>query len=264
MPKKMPTQKHSGKGSTGSGRQIVGLRSLVLAIFIGVWEGAVAAFDVPLWLLPSPSCLAVTLWAERGLLFSHAGITLVEILLGLIWGLAAGTLAGFILANFSSMRLLLMPVLVISQALPVFALAPILVLWFGFGLASKIVMATLIVFFPITVAVLDGLRSLPHRWLEMAHVMNAKPLRLLRFIVIPAILPRFATGLRAAAATTPIAAVVGEWVGSGAGLGYLMLQANARLRTDLMFAALVVLAAIGLLLYGGVDRLMNHLNKWNE
>ena len=130
-----------------------------------------------------------------------------------------------------------MPLLVVSQALPVFALAPLLVLWLGYGMASKVAMAVLIIFFPVTAAFLDGLRRTEPGWLELARTMDARPLAILAQIRVPAALPALASGLRVAAAVAPIGAVIGEWVGSSAGLGYLMLHANARMQVDLMFAA---------------------------
>jgi putative hydroxymethylpyrimidine transport system permease protein len=145
-------------------------------------------------------------------------------------------------------------VLVASQALPVFALAPLLTLWLGYGLASKVAMATLIIYFPVTAAFYDGLRRVDPGWLDMARVMGAGPGAVLRLVRLPAALPAFGSGLRVATAVAPIGAVVGEWVGSSAGLGYLMLHANGRMQTDLMFAALLVLAVMAVGLYALVDR----------
>ena len=139
-----------------------------------------------------------------------------------------------------------MPLLVVSQALPVFALAPLLVLWLGYGMASKVAMAVLIIYFPVTAAFFDGLRRTEPGWLELARTMNATRWASCGTSGCPAALPALASGLRVAAAVAPIGAVVGEWVGSSAGLGYLMLHANARMQVDLMFAALLVLAGMAL------------------
>ena len=144
--------------------------------------------------------------------------------------------------------------LVISQAIPVFALAPVLVLWLGYGMASKVAMASLIIFFPVATSFYDGLRRTEPGWLDLARTMNASRWSALRRVRIPAALPSLASGLRVAAAVAPIGAVVGEWVGSSAGLGHLMLHANARLQVDLMFAALGTLALMALALYFAVDQ----------
>jgi putative hydroxymethylpyrimidine transport system permease protein len=190
--------------------------------------------------------------------------TLLEIVAGLLLGTLLGTLSALsMIASFSLKRWLL-PVLVISQAIPVFALAPLLVLWFGYGMSSKIAMAVLIIFFPVTAAFYDGLRSTEPEWLELARVMNAKPLAIIRQIRIPSALPAFASGLRVATAVAPIGAVVGEWVGSSKGLGFYMLHANARMQIDIMFAALVVLGVLSLSIYFSVDWAMIKIVYWQK
>ena len=146
--------------------------------------------------------------------------------------------------------------------MPVFALAPLLVLWLGYGLASKVAMATLIIYFPVTAAFYDGLKRTDPGWLDLARTMGGSRLAVLRVIRVPAALPALASGLRVATAVAPIGAVVGEWVGSSAGLGHLMLHANARLQIDLMFAALFVLAVFAVLLYFAVDRALRLALPW--
>ena len=163
------------------------------------------------------------------------------------------------MSYFRPARQWLLPFLVISQAVPVFALAPLLVLWLGFGMASKIAMAVLIIYFPVTAAFFDGLRRTDPGWLDLARAMNGSRWSILRQIRIPAALPAFASGLRVATAVAPIGAVVGEWVGSSAGLGYLMLHANARMQVDLMFAALTILALFSLALYFTVDAALRRM-----
>ena len=166
------------------------------------------------------------------------------------------------MAYFRYARDWLLPVLVISQAVPVFALAPVLTLWFGFGIAPKIAMATLIIFFPVTAAFYDGLRRTNPDWLDLAATMNASTFAVLRHIRLPAALPVFASGVRIAAAVAPIGAVVGEWVGASAGLGYYMLQMNARVKTAEMFAALLVLSAIAVALYFAIDIALRRALPW--
>jgi ABC-type nitrate/sulfonate/bicarbonate transport system permease component len=148
-----------------------------------------------------------------------------------------------------------LPLMIISQAIPTFAIAPLLVIWFGYGMASKIICTILMIFFPITSAFFDGLRQTERHWLDLAKTMNAKKIRLFYYIRIPAALPRLASGMRIAAVFAPIGAVIGEWVGASGGLGFLMLNANARMQIDLMFAALCVLILLSLLLYFIIDRI---------
>lgn len=243
----------------GAGRALATLAGLVL-----LWAALVHLADVPPFLLPDPWRVARTLVLRAGTLLPHAAATLTEMLLGLLLGAVLGGLAGLALAASGVARRWLLPLLVVSQAVPVFALAPLLVLWLGYGLASKVAMTTLVVFFPVTAALYDGLRRTAPGWLELAAVMGARPHAVLFQLRLPAALPALASGLRVAAATAPIGAVIGEWVGAGRGLGYLMLQANARSQTDLMFAALVVLCAIALGLWLAVDRGLKHLVPWPQ
>ena len=234
------------------------------AVALALWQGAVWAFELPPFILPGPVRVAEALWQNRALIAHHAGITLVEVIAGLILGAALGVLTALGLALSPVARLVVQPMLVASQALPVFALAPILTLWLGFGMASKILMAVLIIYFPVTSAFFDGLMRTPPGWLDLARTMGATPGRTLWRIRMPAALPGLASGLRLAAVYAPIGAVIGEWVGAAGGLGYLMLLANGRAKIDLMFAALLVLAALTLALHravgAGCDALLRRIS----
>ena len=174
---------------------------------------------------------------------------LMVMVIGLVLGAILGTLTALGLVASPLARQIVRPTLVLTQALPVFALAPILTLWLGYGMGSKIVIAVLIIYFPVTSAFFDGLTATPPGWLDLARTMQARPTATLWRIRVPAALPALASGLRLAAVYAPIGAVIGEWVGASRGLGYLMLLANGRAKTDLMFAALVVLALMTLALY---------------
>ena len=196
------------------------------------------------------------------LIMGHAAITGAEIVLAMLLGTLLGMASAVTLAMSPPARRWLLPLLVVSQALPTFALAPLLVLWLGYGMASKVAVAILVIFFPVTAAFYDGLRRTESGWLELARTMDAVPMAVLARIRVPAALPALASGLRVAAGIAPIGAVIGEWVGSSQGLGFLMLQANGRMQVDLLFAAVLVLAAMALALWFGVDRLMRRLVYW--
>jgi putative hydroxymethylpyrimidine transport system permease protein len=226
------------------------------------WQLLVWAAGLPPFILPGPWRVLTALVAQHELILRHAAVTLAEILLGVLLGSLFGMTSAVLLAASRRVHRWLMPLLVASQALPVFALAPLLVLWLGYGMASKVAMAVIIIFFPVTAAFLDGLRRTEQGWIELARTMDARPLAILARIRMPAALPALASGLRVAAAVAPIGAVVGEWVGSSAGLGYLMLHANARMQVDLMFAALLVLAAMALTLWLLVDRGARAVVPW--
>ncbi|MGE0152899.1 MAG: ABC transporter permease [Reyranellaceae bacterium] len=237
---------------------------LIAAALLAFWEAGTWLGDVPFYMLPPPSRVAGALFDNAGLLLSHAAATLAEIVLGLVVGTLLGCLSGLALARFAAARKLLLPVLVVSQAIPVFALAPILVLWLGFGLASKIAMAALVIYFPIASAFYDGLRRTEPGWLELARTMSASPAAILLQIRLPAALPALASGLRVAAAVAPIGAVIGEWVGAASGLGYLMTLSMGRGQTDMAFAALFVLAVLGLTLFYAVDAGLRRLVPWQR
>jgi len=235
---------------------------IVLAGLIAIWQIVVWATGAPPFILPAPMQVARTLAERFDIIWPHAQITALEIVLGIICGTLIGTISALIMAYYAPARRWLLPILVISQAIPVFALAPLLVLWLGYGLTSKIAMATLIIYFPVTSSFFDGLRRTETGYLDLARTMNASRWAMLTRIRIPAAMPAFASGLRVAAAVAPIGAIIGEWVGSSAGLGYLMLHANGRMQIDLLFAALVVLATLAIALYFLVDIALKRALYW--
>ncbi len=239
------------------------VRPLIILIGLtALWQAVVILSGAPPYILPGPLAV-VDAWISRPDLFlQHGAITMAEILLGLCFGLILGVTSALTMAYFKPAREWLLPVLVVSQAVPVFALAPVLVLWFGYGMASKVVMATLIIYFPVTAAFHDGLRRTEPGWVELARTMNGGRWAILRHVRIPAAMPALGTGLRVATAVAPIGAIVGEWVGSSSGLGYLMLHANARMQIDVMFAALLTLAVLAIALYFSIDAAVRHSIKW--
>lgn len=240
------------------------LRPLVILLgLIVVWQVVVWLTGAPAYILPPPQRVGLVLVERWQSLAWNAGITLSEILLGFLLGTVIGLCSALLIAAFRPLRLWLLPLLVVSQAIPVFALAPILVLWLGYGMASKIAMASLIIFFPVTTAFYDGLRRTEPGWLDLARTCGASDWATFRHIRIPAALPALASGLRVAAAVAPIGAIIGEWVGASAGLGHQMLNANARMQVDVMFAALAVLAALALGLYFLIDRLCRWALPWS-
>ena len=235
---------------------------ITFAVFVAIWWAVTQFCPVPPYMLPSPQSVAAELVAQRNLLFDNTLVTLAEILLGLLFGTLLGALAALVMAALPPVQRWLMPVLVLSQAIPVFALAPLLVLWFGFGMTSKIIMTILVIFFPVTASLADGLRLTEPGWLDMAAAMNASRFSTLRYVRLPAALPSFASGLRVATALAPIGAIIGEWVGASSGLGYVMINANARMRSSTMFAALFVLCVMAILLFTIVDRALRNLIYW--
>ncbi|MBD8164539.1 ABC transporter permease [Erwinia persicina] len=217
---------------------------------------------IPAFLLPSPVAVASALWEWRAFLAYHSLITASEVLAGLVLGVLLGSLLAILMIVSPRLQRWLMPLVLTSQAIPVFALAPLLVLWFGFGLSAKVAMAVLVIFFPVTSALFDGLRRVNQDYLDLARTMGASGWAQLRHVRLMAALPAFGSGLRMAAAVAPIGAIIGEWVGSAGGLGFVMLNANARMQTDQCFAALFILVLMTVLLWMAVDTLLHRLINW--
>jgi len=235
---------------------------ITFAGFLVLWWAATRFTAIPPYMLPAPQSVAVALWTDKKYLFDNLLVTLAEILLGLVFGTIFGAASALAMAAWLPVRRWLMPLLVLSQAVPFFALAPLLVLWFGFGMGSKIIMTILVIFFPVTAALADGLRQTEPGWLDLAATMNATPRLVLLRLRLPAALPAFASGLRVATALAPIGAIIGEWAGASSGLGYVMINANARIETDVMFAALFLLCVVAVLLFTAVDRTLRKLLYW--
>jgi putative hydroxymethylpyrimidine transport system permease protein len=219
---------------------------VVCAGFAVLWQVLVLATGVPAYILPGPWQVVSTFVHEFEFIFGHALTTIAEILSGLVIGCLLGMASAVLMARYAPLKHWMLPVMVMSQAV----------------LASKVVMAVLIIYFPVAAAFYDGLRRAEPGWLDLARTMGASPGAELRFVRLPAALPALASGIRVATAVAPIGAVVGEWVGSSAGLGYLMLHANARMQVDLMFAALLFLALFAVLLYSLIDAGLRHLTHW--
>ena len=229
---------------------------LVLAGLIGAWQVAASSgaladlLGLESFLVPSPAEIASSLWENRELLAENAWVTLREILLGFLCGLGAGLLFAVLLRLSTTLRLAVYPLIVASQAIPILVIAPILLVWFGFGIGPKLVVVALICFFPIAVNTLDGLRSVDPEATKMMRTLDASRWQILRRLEAPTALPFSFSGARIAATFAPIAAIFGEWVGADSGLGVLIREDSARLETARLFAATAVLTAIALAFYG--------------
>jgi len=241
--------------------QIIRLFTIAAGLLL-LWELIVLITGAPPYILPGPLPVGQALVSHFSLLLHHLKTTMTEIVLGLVLGTLLGISCALAMTILPRLKSWMLPVLVISQAIPVFALAPVLVLWLGYGLASKVAMTVLIIFFPVCSSFYYGMQRINPDLLELARIMQGRKVAILRHIVIPSALPSFAAGVRVAAAVAPIGAVVGEWVGSSSGLGFYMLHANGRMQIDLMFAALTMLSVSSLLLYFFIDYSLNKMVFW--
>mgnify|MGYP002640614252 FL=1 len=240
----------------------VTLLSLFLAL--ASWQLTVYFTELPAFILPSPADVGIRFARTLldGSLLRHSLVTLSEVLLGLLTGTAAATILGYFLAKSRLFERILAPYLVASQAVPVVAIAPLLVIWFGPGIFSKILICALIVFFPVLVNTVVGVRAVPAALRDLMRSLRATRWQMLRYLEIPAALPVFLGGLRIGAALSVIGAVVGEFVGADKGLGFLINVGRGQYDTALVFVAIFALIMLALTLYGIVAWLENYLLKW--
>jgi NitT/TauT family transport system permease protein len=231
-----------------------------------IWELVSRFAGLPAFILPAPAQVAVRFWKALvdGSLLLHTGITLAEVLLGLLAGTIAAVALGYAVAKSRLFERLVSPYLVASQAIPVVAIAPLLVIWFGPGMFSKVLICALIVFFPVLVNTVVGVRAVPRSLHDLMRSLRATRGQILRRLEFPAALPILLGGLRIGATLSVIGAVVGELVGSDKGLGYMVNSARGQYDTALVFVAVFTLILLALALYGVVALLENKLLTWQE
>lgn len=239
------------------------LRSFILTTGLLIfWQLIIIVFQLPGYILPTPFAVLKQATDQIGLLLDNSVITAVEIMLGLFCGITVGIISALGIAISRMLKFWLLPIVIMSQAIPIFAIAPLLVLWLGYGMASKIVTIVLMLFFPVASAFYDGLKATPSHWLDTAKTMSGSKWRTLWFIRVPFALPNLASGIRLAATIAPIGAIISEWIGASQGLGYLMINAGARVEIPLMFASLAIVMLLALILYLAIDALLKRILFW--
>jgi NitT/TauT family transport system permease protein len=235
-------------------RLVAGLAPyLAVAGFTAAWYLVIAVGHYPKFILPRPDEVATRFWQAwtDGTMAPHTARTLIEIVLGFGVGASAALVTGYVLARLPLAARLLSPYIVAAQATPILALAPLLALWFGSGITPKVVICALIVFFPIAIATMVGIRSVDVRLLELARSLRATRRQIVTTLEIPAALPSIFGGLRVGVTLSVVGAIVGEWAGADRGLGLLVNLARGSLfDTPLLFATLVTIALLGIVLYG--------------
>jgi NitT/TauT family transport system permease protein/putative hydroxymethylpyrimidine transport system permease protein len=241
----------------------------VIAALLCLWELAAQwdlladALDIKPFLIPAPTDVADSLWTDRELLAEDAWVTAQEVLLGFGIALVLGFGFAVCLHLSDTLRRAFYPLLVASQTVPVIAIAPILIVWLGFGLGPKLAIIALVCFFPITVNTLDGLRSVDPDLPRMMRTLDGRRSQILRRVEIPSALPYLFSGAKVAAAVSVIGAVFGEWSGADEGLGHLILIAQGQLQTARVFAAVFVLSAMALLLFGALALIERRVAWWS-
>jgi NitT/TauT family transport system permease protein len=262
----MMGEKSAEKKGGSQGETLAAPLFFGISILAGLlaWALAVRLSGLPAFILPSPGQVWSTLverLADGSLLF-HFRITLVEVLAGLALGLVVAAALGYLLARSPAAERLLSPYIVASQAVPVVAIAPLLIIWFGPGMLSKVLICALIVFFPVLVNIIVGIRSVPENLHALMRSLNATPLQTFWKLEVPAALPVLLGGLRIGATLSVIGAVVGEYIGSDRGLGFLVRLGDGSYNTALVFVAVLALVLLALALYGAVVALEKRFLRW--
>jgi putative hydroxymethylpyrimidine transport system permease protein len=234
----------------------------LLAAAVGVWELVVRAAHVPDYLFPAPSAVAASLVDDAGLLGRATLVTLREIVLGYLLAVGCAVAIAVVLHFSSALRRALLPLLVLSQTVPTVLLAPILAILLGFGIGPKLIVVAVVCFFPIVVNAVDGLRAADPELIRMMRTLHGGRRAIFRRVEAPGALPAVFSGMRVAATYAAVGAVFGEWAGSSAGLGFVILQAQPALDTARIFAAVLILSALALALYALVTLAERLLVPW--
>ncbi|KQL49918.1 ABC transporter permease [Brevibacillus choshinensis] len=230
-----------------------------IALFLIVWEAGCRLLHVPPFILPPPSAVVVSLWDLRATLFGlHLWVTLKEVLLGLSVSILFGILLAFAMNMSRVVERLVYPYIVISQTIPIIALSPVFILWFGYDLSGKIAITILFTFFPIVVNTYDGLHSTDKEMLQLLKTMGANRVQIFTKLQLPSSLPHFFSGLKVAATYSVAGATIGEWLGASEGLGYFGRRASGNFQAPALFASVFLLSVLGMLLFWLVGRLEKH------
>ena len=238
--------------------------ALFITALIALWQAVCSARIIPAYLLPSPAAVAAALINDLPLLLSHTGTTVIEAFTGLLLSIVFGVFAAAVMDRFEPLYLAVYPVVVLTQTVPAIAIAPLLVLWMGFGIAPKVLLIFITCFFPITVSTLSGLRSVDPDIIDLMRSMGASRLEILIRVKLKASLESFFAGLKLAGAYSIISAVIAEWLGGSKGLGVYMTRVRKSYAFDKMFAVIILISAVSLLLMKLIDIIHKKSMPWRE
>lgn len=236
----------------------------IIVVLLLTWEFLVHIRDIPNWLLPAPSDITVTLFQDAWMLSGHTWVTFIEVVLGFGVAVVAGVFLASVITLSRSVEQSIYPIIIASQTIPIIVIAPMLLVWIGYGLTPKIIVVALISFFPVTVNMVDGLRAIDPDMQRVLRTMGANKWQEFIKVRFPTSLPYLFSGLKVAIAVSVIGAVIGEWVGSKEGLGYLMIRSKPQFQTERVFAAIVILSFMGVLLFILIGLLQRLLTPWHR
>lgn len=236
----------------------------ILVLLIAFWEMICRIFALPDFILPAPSSIAKALVESFTLLMEHTSATLYAVSIGLLLAIAVAMLLALAMNRWSSVRNTVYPLLVISQAIPIFALAPLILIWLGVGLKPKIAVVTLVCFFPLAVNIAEGLEQVNPETLELMRVMQSGPWFTFKSVLLPSVLPHFFSGLKISATYSVMGAIIGEWLGGSIGLGVYMTRMMHSYKTGHLFAAVIIAVLLSLILFKVTDMLAWLVMPWSR
>lgn len=239
------------------------LPTLTFIIVLLLWQLIVTWFHIPQWIIPTPLKITDSFWQSRSLIFYHMLPTIFEALIGLFSATIIGIFVAILMERSEIIKKIIYPFLIVSQTVPFITLAPLLTLWFGFGLLPKIIIIALVCFFPITVNLFDGLTSVDSGTLKLLTSMGATRGQILKWVKWPASLPAFFSGLKIAGAYAVLGAVISEWVGSDRGLGILLTRSAKSYLVDRVFATIVIITALSIILVLVIEMIGRIVIPWN-
>lgn len=254
---------------SGSARWLRALQAaappaLLVVGIVALWEGACRVFEIREFVLPAPSLIAWHFTKAFPLYLAHTWVTVQEIVIGFLAGSAIGLIMAVGIVQWRALQRSLYPLLVLFQTVPKAAIAPLLILWFGYGILPKVVLVAILAFFPVTVDGILGLRSIEASLIDLLRSVSASRWQILWKIQMPHALPHIFAGLRVGSTFAVIGAILAEWVGANAGLGYLIMSSAAELKMDRMFAGIFAASVLGVVLFYAVDLLERWLLPWHQ
>lgn len=237
---------------------------LTICLILAIWQAASATGAVPKFLLPSPLDVTKAFVSEFPLLMKNAKVTLLEAFTGLVCGVAVGFFMAVLMDRFDKLYQACYPLIVLTQTIPTVAIAPLLVLWFGYEMLPKVILIVIVTFFPITVSLLDGFGSTDRDMIHLMRSMGASKMKIFWYVKLPGSLSPFFASLRISASYAVVGAVISEWLGGFEGLGVYMMRVKKAFSFDKMFAVIFLISIISLLLMGAVNLLQKKCMPWEE
>ncbi|MGM0922215.1 MAG: ABC transporter permease [Bacillota bacterium] len=240
----------------------IALPGIVLLSFLFLWELAVIVSKVEKWILPRPTHIFITLAEMRGTIGGHILQTMAEAVLGLLIAVTAGVLIAILIDMSHWVRKAVEPLLVLSQTIPIIALAPLLIIWFGFGIFPKVIVVALVCFFPIAINLSDGFRLIDRDMVKLMRTLGASRRQMFIKLKLPAATPFFFSGLKIAGTYSVMGAVIGEWLGASKGLGILLTRSSQSFLTDKVFATIVLIVGLSLIIFALIEILARIMMPW--